>query len=71
MLCWAFKANFTNCSRRAKEKICFHDMPLEKAQIEMKSVTHVYAHCVTKVYAPCREGSGGDVRLAHTPSHPS
>ena len=64
MLCWAFKANFTNCRRLTKREICFHDMSVETAQNEMKSVTYVYAHSVTHVCAPCREGEqGGRVDL--------
>jgi hypothetical protein len=31
-------------------------MPVEKAQIQMKTVTHVYARFVTHVFARCREG---------------
>jgi len=56
MLRWAFEANFTNCNRRITQESFFHVMHVEKGQIEMKSVTHVYAHCVTHVLAPCREG---------------
>ena len=55
MLCWAFKANFTNLSRRTTQAISFHDMTAESAGNEMKSVTHVHAHCVTNLPAPCRE----------------
>jgi hypothetical protein len=57
MLCWAFKANFTNRSRRAKEVICFHDMPVETDKLQMKTVTHVYAQTVTHLLAPCRESA--------------
>jgi len=32
-------------------------MRVEKPANERKCVTHVYAHCVTQVCAPCREGS--------------
>src|SRR5271167_4658148 len=56
MPCWAFKANITNLSRRTTQAISFHDMAAEWARNEMKSVTHVHAHCVTNVPAPCREG---------------
>jgi hypothetical protein len=52
----AFKANFTNRSRRAREEISFHDIAAESGKNEMKSVTHVYAQSVTYVCAPCREG---------------
>jgi hypothetical protein len=52
MLCWALKANFTNRSRRAKEVICFHDMPVEMATTQMKTDTHVYAQSVTSLVAP-------------------
>src|SRR5437899_8411337 len=55
MLCWAFKANFTNLSRRTTQAISFHDMTAESAGNEMKSVNHVHAHCVTNLPAPCRE----------------
>jgi hypothetical protein len=63
MLRWAFRANFTNCSRFAKQEISFHDMTVEKARNEMKSVTYVHAQSVTNVPAPCREGE--------LPSNPS
>jgi uncharacterized membrane protein len=56
MLCWAFKANFANCRRFAKQEISFHDMAVERARNEMKSVTHVHAQSVTNVPARCREG---------------
>src|SRR6266550_3734058 len=56
MLCWAFKANFTNFRRRTTQVSSFHDMRVEKPANERKCVTHVYAHCVTQVCAPCREG---------------
>jgi hypothetical protein len=71
MLCWPFKANFTNRSRRAKEAICFHDMPAETAQNRMKPVTHVYAQSVTHLIAPPREGKERDVyaRGAHVFTH--
>src|SRR5215471_18141416 len=55
MLCWAFKADFTNCNRRTNEESSFHDMPTERPRNEPKTVTHVYAHSVTQVRAPCRE----------------
>src|SRR5579859_804489 len=57
MLCWALKANFTNCSRFTTEESSFHDMPAERPRNEVKTVTHVYAQGVTHVRAPCREGS--------------
>jgi len=53
---WAFKANFTNASRRTAEEISFHDMLVKSRRSEMKTVTHVYAQSVTHVLAPCREG---------------
>src|SRR3989442_5174430 len=53
---WAFKANFTNASRRTAEEISFHDMLVKSPRSERKTVTHVYAQSVTHVYAPCREG---------------
>jgi hypothetical protein len=56
MLCPAFEANFANLSRRTQEDISFHDMSVKRPRSEMKTVTHVYAHCVTHVCAPCREG---------------
>src|SRR5436190_2455731 len=56
MLCWAFKANFTNRTRRTTQAISFHDMAVKKPGNEMKSVTHVYTQSVTHVCAPCREG---------------
>src|SRR5438132_8924262 len=56
MLCWAFKANFANFNRRANTENFFNDMSRKRARSERKSVTHVYAHCVTHVCAPCREG---------------
>src|SRR5579859_3849788 len=55
MLCWALKANFTNCSRFTTEESSFHDMPAERPRNEVKTVTHVYAQGVTHVRAPCRE----------------
>jgi hypothetical protein len=54
MLCWAFKANFTNPSRRTTGEILFHVMRVKKAGNQMKTVTHVYAHFVTHVRARCR-----------------
>jgi hypothetical protein len=54
MLRWAFRANFTNCSRLAKQEISFHDIAVEMARNEMKSVTHVHAQSVTNVPARCR-----------------
>src|SRR5690242_108062 len=69
MLCWALKANFTNCSRFTTNESSFHDMAAETPRTEMKSVTHVYAQSVTHVRAPCREeplsgaGSRRDVRI--------
>jgi glycine cleavage system regulatory protein len=54
MLRWAFRANFTNCSRFAKQEISFHDMVVEMARNEMKSVTHVHAQSVTHLPARCR-----------------
>jgi hypothetical protein len=56
MLCWAFKAIFANVSRRTKKDICFHDTHVKMPGTQKKSVTHVHAHCVTHVCAPCREG---------------
>jgi hypothetical protein len=53
---WAFKANFTNCSRRAREQIFFHDIAVESAKNKMKCVTHVHAQTVTYVCASFREG---------------
>src|SRR2546422_11545625 len=59
---WAFKANFTNASRRTAEEISFHDMLVKSPRSERKTVTHVYAQSVTHVFAPCREGEG-DIRI--------
>jgi hypothetical protein len=59
MLCWAFNAIFTKASRRTTTETSFNDipdMPGERPPKEMKSVTHVYIHCVTHVHALCREG---------------
>jgi hypothetical protein len=56
MLIWPFKASFTNCNRRVTETICFTDIPLNSPKKNLKTVTHVYAHCVTHVRAPRREG---------------
>src|SRR5580765_6846004 len=54
MLWWAFKANFANLSRRPQEDISFKDMSVKRPRTELKTVTHVYAHCVTHVCAQCR-----------------
>jgi hypothetical protein len=56
MLWRAWEANFANLSLRTNKDICFHDMLVKTPKTELKSVTHVYAHCVTHVRAPCREG---------------
>ena len=49
---------FDYSHRRTTEDISFQDMPRKSGRNEMKSVTHVYAHSVTHVFAPCREGEG-------------
>jgi hypothetical protein len=58
MLCWAFKASFTNFRRRTTQESSFHDMRGKKTEIERKTVTHVYARFVTHLCAQCREGAG-------------